>query len=129
MPFVDLSRFAHRRVDQAGVKTRLGLLSDLSLELTRHPHLRLLKHLRRRRDFARQRWPLGQHKIAVCRVAATAAARISRVPAADGCALWSRPWTRYLPLPSPLRRNIFPPVASALWSTFGRGSALVTRGP
>ena len=44
MHFVDLSRFGHRRVDQAGVKTRLGLLSDLSLELTRHPHLRLLKH-------------------------------------------------------------------------------------
>src|SRR6476619_3434117 len=37
------------------------------------------KTLRRRRDFARQRWPFGQHKIAVCRVAPTAAPRISRV--------------------------------------------------
>ena len=35
--------------------------------------------LRRSRDFARQRWPFGQHKIAVCRVAPTAAPRISRV--------------------------------------------------
>src|SRR6478672_9088582 len=50
-------------------------------------------------------------------------------PSADGCALWSRPETRYLPLPSPLRRNIFPPDASALWSIFGRGSALVNRCP
>ena len=48
---------------------------------------------------------------------------------ADGCALWSRLETRYLRLPSPLRHNIFPPDASALWSTFGRGSALVTRCP
>ena len=37
------------------------------------------KTLRRSRDFARQRWPFGQHKIAVCRVAPTAAPRISRV--------------------------------------------------
>ena len=44
---------------------------------------------------------------------------------ADGFALWSQPETRYLRLPSPLRRNTFPPDASALWSTFGRGSALV----
>src|SRR6201999_3706176 len=42
---------------------------------------------------------------------------------ADGYALWSRLETRYLRLPSPLRHNIFPPDASALWSTFGRGSA------
>ena len=48
---------------------------------------------------------------------------------ADGFALWSQPETRYLRLPSPLRHNIFPPDASALWSTFGRGSALVTRCP
>ena len=32
--------------------------------------------LRRRRDFARQRWPCGQHKIAVWRLAPTAAPRI-----------------------------------------------------
>ena len=44
---------------------------------------------------------------------------------ADGFALWSQPETRYLRLPSPLRRNTFPPDASALWSTFGRGSAMV----
>src|SRR5271166_6410054 len=37
------------------------------------------KHLRRRRDFARQRWPCGQHKIAVWRLAPTAAPRIPRV--------------------------------------------------
>jgi hypothetical protein len=48
---------------------------------------------------------------------------------ADGCALWSRLETRYLRLPSPLRHNIFPPDANALWSTFGRGSALATRCP
>jgi hypothetical protein len=48
---------------------------------------------------------------------------------ADGCALWSRLETRYLRLPSPLRHNIFPLDASALWSTFGRGSALATRCP
>ena len=39
----------------------------------------LPKALGRRRDFARQRWPFGQHKIAVCRVAPTAAPRIPRV--------------------------------------------------
>ena len=64
------------------------------------------KDLRRSRDFARRRWPFGQHKIAVCRVAPTAAPDPSR-QSADGCALWSRLETRYLRLPSPLRHNIF----------------------
>jgi hypothetical protein len=63
--------------------------------------------LRRSRDFARRRWPFGQHKMAVCRVAPTAAPRIPSRQSADGCALWSRLETRYLRLPSPLRHNIF----------------------
>jgi hypothetical protein len=38
-----------------------------------------IKLLRRRRDFARQRWPFGQHKKAVWRLAPTAAPRVPRV--------------------------------------------------
>src|SRR5271166_3030118 len=41
--------------------------------------IQIEKELRRRRDFARQRWPCGQHKIAVWRLAPTAAPRIPRV--------------------------------------------------
>lgn len=41
--------------------------------------VRAPKILRRFRDFARKRWPCGQHKIAVWRVAPTAAPRIPRV--------------------------------------------------
>ena len=54
--------------------------AEIEQILVDYPRTRFAKVLlRRRRDFARQRWPFGQHKIAVCRVAATAAPRISRV--------------------------------------------------
>ena len=84
--------------------------------------------LRRSRDFARRRWPFGQHKMAVCRVAPTAAPRIPRVnlPMAAPFGLGSR---RGICVYHRRCGTISFRQTRALWSTFGRGSALATRCP
>ena len=75
------------------------------------------------RDFTRQRWPFGLHKIAVWRVAPTAAPRMHRVnlPMAVPFGLGSR---RGICVYHRRCGTISFRQTRALWSTFGRGKMI-----